>query len=128
MLIKQFVVLEQIILRILHALTLFTKFSENEEERKPHVCEHCSKRFTRTTTLNLHMKRKHKSKYYRKLFVLRFLIISGASADERESFTKPHKCEKCGKRFTAIMYLKRHIRRLHLGILFVHFSEIFYSI
>lgn len=62
---------------------------KSHRPKKPHRCTRCSKKFTKKSELNLHMKR-HKPK-----------------------LLNPFLCNICGKAFVSLKILQRHIMRMH---------------
>ncbi|GMS79333.1 hypothetical protein PENTCL1PPCAC_1508, partial [Pristionchus entomophagus] len=67
--------------------------SDDVNVRKPHECNICSKRFTRTTTLKEH-KKTHLDE----------------NDPDQAKLKRPHKCNTSGKSFTCHSYLQKHTR------------------
>ena len=88
--------------------------------QKDHKCDFCTKAFTRMDVLTRHMKTVHEGVDFEETneYDDPSEIVDGIKDESNgsiEGINKDHKCDKCGKLFSAAGTLNRHIHTIHEG-------------
>ncbi|KAJ8278417.1 hypothetical protein GJAV_G00087390 [Gymnothorax javanicus] len=101
---------------VMNEVGLDHKDPRTDTSKKPYKCSHCGKRFSRTTTLNIHHRLHTGEKPFQYTHCGKCFQTSSHLKSHHITHTgeKPYKCIQCGKCFSCKFTLNAH-HRIHTG-------------